>query len=150
MCDFVSWIEKEGIIYYATDEEIWKYLRKNGINKSQFYNYCGHFGLRQLFPELYYYFYQEKEGLKQIPKCIAKDIKAGKMKKIMEVAGVVSVTFDKDGRLHSFRGKPALVTDTLYRPSHPPCCLYSKINKTWHKQYHKFYFNHGKVVRKEF
>jgi len=98
MCEFPSWIEKDGASYWNTDA----LLDQHGID---YEDGVGHSAIRQVwnikggeendFPE------------DDISPEMAADIKSGKCRKMMKAAGIVAIHYNSKGQLHRDDG-PAM------------------------------------------
>jgi len=97
MCEFPSWIEKDGNCYWNTDA----LLDQHGID---YEDGVGHSAIRQVWNIKGG---EEHERPEDIPPDMAADIKSGKCRKMMRAAGVVAIHYNSKGQLHR-DGGPAI------------------------------------------
>ena len=90
MCEFPSWIEDEGQVYFLTDKDL-KLPEVSALAE----DCVGHAAIQKVYPNL--------EGMQgegfPCPKPIAAAIHAGKMKKLMAAGGYKSIHLNRNGQL---------------------------------------------------
>lgn len=134
MCQFPSWIELEDkSIVYLTDKDT-----ENPIfNDSQKYDIVGHSAIRKMYPNIKG---TNKEGFPYPPE-IVKNIRDGKMKKLMKLGGIKEMHLNSDGEYHRTDG-PAIehVNGTKFwwingekHREDGPTIEYANGTKYWHK-----------------
>jgi len=97
MCEFPSWIEKDGVSYWNTDALLDQHRidHKDGV---------GHSGIRLVWN---IEGGEEHEFPEDIPPEMGADVKSGKCRKMMKAAGIVAIYYNSKGQLHRDNG-PAI------------------------------------------
>ena len=88
MCNVVSWIEKDGKLYWAHDDEV---EAKYGVVTN---NHCGHKTVRDIYK---LEGGTEYESALKVPPEIAASVNRGEMKKLAKVGGWNGLHFSKGG-----------------------------------------------------
>ena len=103
MCDFCSWMKKGNKVYYLTDDII--EAKWGAVLTEEFQNHIGHRSIQAYFgtevEDL-----DHAEGVLKVPRPIARDINAGKMRKMAEASDppYQNLRYSRKGDLISIDG----------------------------------------------
>src|SRR3990172_11345606 len=101
MCEFPSWIEKNGEVYFLTDKDVAE--RESDLSRQKKpADYVGHSAIQIVFKIKG----KNKERFPCHP-IVAKAIRNGKMNRLMNLGGYKKVSVNKNGQLHCTDG-PAI------------------------------------------
>ena len=101
MCEFPSWIEKDGEVYFLTDKDVAE--RESDLSRQKEpADYVGHSAIGIVFKVQG----EDKEGFPCHPE-VARAIRDGKMNRLMNLGGYKKVSINKNGKLHCTDG-PAI------------------------------------------
>ena len=101
MCEFPSWIEKDGEVYFLTDKDVAE--RESDLSRQKEpADYVGHSAIGIVFKVQG----EDKEGFPCHPE-VARAIRDGKMNRLMDLGGYKKISINKNGQLHCTDG-PAI------------------------------------------
>jgi len=101
MCEFPSWTEKDGEVYFLTDKDVAE--RESDLSRQKEpADYVGHSAIEIVFKVQG----EDKEGFPCHP-VVARAIRDGKMNRLMGLGGYKKISINKNGRLHYTDG-PAI------------------------------------------
>ena len=101
MCEFPSWIEKNGEVYFLTDKDVAE--RESDLSRQKEpADYVGHSAIGIVFKVQG----KNKEGFPCHPG-VARAIRDGKMNRLMDLGGYKKISINKNGQLHCTDG-PAI------------------------------------------
>ena len=101
MCEFPSWIEKDGEVYFLTDKDVAE--RESDLSRQKEpADYVGHSAIEIVFKVQG----KNKEGFPCHPG-VARAIRDGKMNRLMDLGGYKKISINKNGQLHCTDG-PAI------------------------------------------
>jgi hypothetical protein len=123
MCDFYSWIEKDGKLFYLDDKTIETHWPKDDVRE-----HIGHAAIEAIYPEAIGG--QHRENAIEIPPQIAKEINRGHMNKMAKAGGWNGARYTSRGHLCSPWWKNAeqfieAIKQTQWLDNH------GKIKKEW-------------------
>src|SRR3989304_1681254 len=101
MCEFPSWTEKDGEVYFLTDKDVAE--RESDLSRQKEpADYVGHSAIEIVFKVQG----EDKEGFPCHPK-VARAIRDGKMNRLMDLGGYKKISINKNGQLYCTDG-PAI------------------------------------------
>jgi len=101
MCEFPSWTEKNGEVYFLTDKDVAE--RESDLSRQKEpADYVGHSAIEIVFKVQG----KNKEGFPCHPG-VARAIRDGKMNRLMDLGGYKKISINKNGQLHCTDG-PAI------------------------------------------
>lgn len=138
MCEFVSWIEYEGEVYYLTNDKLRTAEGKELLKPEVKADLCGHGAILAYYPELkgkgIHKEYEDFSTPKNFPKAIVKDIKKGNLSQI----GICLDVLNKAGKTEYKKIEQPAYAEYL-KIEQFAYAEYEKIEQSAYAEYEKIY-----------